>query len=294
MVIRFERPVSRASFMARRLGLLAFLVFLAAFAAFRIGVLHAPDFVSLTLAAAALATLAAILAIYGLNRLWQVGARGGIAAFWALVFSAVPLGVTGFALAAYWTTPAIFDIASDMADPPPFLEKSKADQQWLPRSLTPAAKADAAETYADLVGKRFDGAPDRVAAAVRKAARASRIFIIAMEGEQAPVADVPPQGDGKSTAAGGVPIPLPRPEPQLLSTPPVLHGKPGDVLFQGQTRTLVFGLPFDVVIRLREEGESTLVDVRATARYGNSDFGIGAGIIRSFLDALESEILAAG
>lgn len=297
MAIRFQRPVSRSAFRAKRLGFLALLVFVGAFAAFRVRLLAAPDFAAMVLAATALAALAALFAIIGLVRLWQVGALGGIAAFKGLVYAALPLGVAGLAAAAWFTTPPIHDLSTDPADPPPFLKARADDQRWLPRAVPPQAQRQAAAAYADLVGQRFDGAPDRVAAAVRKAARSARITIVATEGEELAGNDPAPAlkgGKGGGNGATAIPIPLPRPEPQLLASPPVLVGRPGDVLIQGETRTLVFGLPFDVVIRLREEDDATLVDVRAVARYGDRDFGIGAGIVRDFLDALENEMLGLG
>ncbi|PZU25025.1 MAG: hypothetical protein DI589_02200 [Shinella sp.] len=297
MAIRFERPVSRSAFWAKRLGFMALVLFVIVFVAGRFGGLSVPDFAALLLVAAALAAVAVLLALLGLAQLWRVGALGGLAAFAGLVFAALPLGVAGVAVAAYMTSPPVFDLSTDPADPPPFLKPRAGDQQWLPRAATPNGEWQAAGAYVDLVGRRFDGAPDRLTAAVRKAARAVRMSIVATEGEAlAGSADAAPAAapTGKGGGNPAIPIPLPRPEPQLLSAPPVLIGKPGDVLIQGVTRTLVFGMPFDIMIRLREEDDNTLVDVRAVARYGDRDFGIGAELIRAFLDALEAEMLGLG
>lgn len=300
MAIRFERPVSRPAFWARRIGFVALALFLAAFAACRFAGLPVPDFVALALAAVGLAGLAALLAVIGLADLWRVGALGGLAAFAGLVYAAVPLAVAGTAAVAYVAAPPVFDISTDPADPPPFLRPRAADQQWLPRAVTAEAAREGTAAYADLVGRRFDGAPDRLVAAVRKAARSVRMAVVATEGEDLagpdPAAAPSPAPAVGSTGVAGpvIPIPLPRPEPQLLASPPVLVGRPGDVLIQGATRTLVFGLPFDIVVRLREEEDNTVVDVRAVARYGDRDFGVGAEIIRAFLDALETEMLGLG
>lgn len=299
MAIRFERPVSHSAFWARRLGFLALVLFLGAFAACRFGPLAIPDFAALALVAAGLAALAVLLAVVGLVRLWRVGALGGVAAFRGLVYAAVPLAVAGLAAAAYVSAPPVYDLSTDPADPPPLLQSRAADQEWLPRAVTPEAARQGAAAYADLVGRRFDGAPDRVAAAVRRAARSARIAIVATEGEELAGGALGAAANGRAAssapaAAPAIPVPLPRPEPQFLAAPPVLLGRPGDVLIQGATRTLVFGLPFDIVVRLREEEDTTLVDVRAVARYGDRDFGIGADIVRAFLDALETEMLGLG
>lgn len=300
MAIRFVRPVSHSAFWARRLGLVAFLMFAAAFFACRFAGLSIPDFAALSLASTGLAAFAMLLACIGLAQLWQVGALGGKAAFAGLIFASVSLVVVGFAAYAYFATPPVHELSTDPVDPPPFLKPVVVDQQWLPRQVSPEAARAGATAYTDFVGRRFDGAPDRVAAAVRKAARAVRLSIVATEGEElAEAAPVPiptpaPLPSQRNERRMVIPIPPPRPEPLLLSAPPVLVGKPGDVLMQGVTRTLVFGVPFDVVIRLREENDNTLVDVRTVARFGDRDFGMGAAFIRAFFEALETEMLGLG
>lgn len=293
MAVRFERPVSRAAFVGKHLGLLAFLLFIAAFLAFRFGPLTAPDFAMLALVAAAIGAMAALFAAIGLSRLWQVGALGGVASFKALVYAAVPLSLVAFAAFAYLVAPPVYDVSTDPDEPPKLLKTRQDDQQWLPRDVTPENAEAGTEAYAELVGKRYDGGADRVLAAVRRVAKSMRIVIVASEGDELAVLD----NDGgpaavEDRAAPVIPVPLPR--PSLLLQPPVVIGSPGDVLLQGGMRTLVFGLPFDVAIRLREEDDATLVDLRTVARFGDRDFGIGAGLIGDFFTALDTEMLGLG
>lgn len=60
---------------------------------------------------------------------------------------------------------------------------------------------------------------------------------------------------------------------------------------QGETRTKIIGLPLDVVIRLHEEAETTLVDIRVASRYGAHDLGVSAGVAEAYLKALDAELL---
>ena len=62
-------------------------------------------------------------------------------------------------------------------------------------------------------------------------------------------------------------------------------------MLQGEWRSPIFGFRFDVVIRLREEAETTLVDMRAASRYGSHDLGIGAELVEGYLKALDAELL---
>lgn len=293
MAIRFERPVSPSAYFGRKLGFLSLVMFVSAGLSFRFGPLRMPDMLTISIGAGVIGLAATFFAVIGLVRLWQVGARGGLAAFWALVYASVPLTLTAFALATYLLTPPVFDVATDPDDPPKFLKAREDDQGWLPRQISPDEAELGADAYAELVGKRYDGGADRVLAAVRRVAKASRIVIVASEGDELTVPDVGPPAAGNNGHGAAIPVPMPRPTPLLLQ-PATLVGTPGDVLLQGEVRTLVFGLPFDVVIRLREEEDATVVDMRTVARYGNRDLGIGAGLINGFFTALDAEMLGLG
>jgi hypothetical protein len=86
-----------------------------------------------------------------------------------------------------------------------------------------------------------------------------------------------------------VPIPLSRPETMPGEMSP--GQRSSDILLQGEWRTLIAGFRFDVLIRLREEAETTFVDVRVASRYGPHDLGLGAGFANQFLHALDAELL---
>ncbi|MFC3072091.1 DUF1499 domain-containing protein [Shinella pollutisoli] len=296
MTIRYERPFSHAAHWSRRVALLACLLFVAVVLSHRYGPLTTPHFLVLAGFSACLALFAVLLAAIGLARLWQVGARGGKAAFTALLLSALPLGVAGLAAYAYFHRPAIYDVTTDTAAPPPWLAEPAADQDWLPRlgTITPGDRAAQLAAYPGLTGRRYDGALDRVHQGARKVAEAYGIRIVGEAGLDNILADledltVAPGGQG--TAAdplAAVPIPEARPldvpgEPRI--------GGPDDVLLQGEWRSPVFGFRFDVVIRLREEAETTLVDMRAASRYGPHDLGIGDGMVEGYLKALDAELL---
>ena len=296
ITIQYERPVSHAAHWARRLALLSCLLFLAVVLSHRFGPLTTPHFLVLAGFAAATAALAALLAIVGLVRLWQVGARGGKASFMALLLSLLPLGTAGAAAYAYLYKPALYDVTTDTSAPPPWLAEPHAAQDFLPRAgaVTAEERAVQAAAYPGLSGRRYEGALDRVYQGVRKVATAYGIRIVAEDGLDNILSDledlvIDPNKAAKGVdALGEVPIPEARP----LETPLVPHvGGAGDVLVQGEWRSPVFGFRFDVIIRLREEAETTLVDMRAASRYGPHDLGIGADLVEGYLKALDAELL---
>ena len=61
---------------------------------------------------------------------------------------------------------------------------------------------------------------------------------------------------------------------------------PGEGRIEATDTTFYFGFKDDVVIRLRREGELTVVDVRSKSRVGGSDVGTNAARIRDFREAL--------
>ncbi|MBB4064484.1 DUF1499 domain-containing protein [Gellertiella hungarica] len=296
MMIRFERPVSRSAYLARRLGHMGFLLTLAALVTHRFGLIATPSFVALVMVSAVFAAAAVVFALVGLQRLWQVGAEGGLAAMRALLVSLLPLSLVGLAVEGARTTPDIADISTDRREPPAWIEPPRANQVFLPPpDRSPAAIARAETAYPDLTGRRYEGALDRVYRAVTKVAAQERIAILSESGiekavdlEDAPLPERPDTaavGDAPAETPAIGPVPLERPDAALGPVPR------GDVLLQGEKKTLVLGLPFDVVIRLREDAETTSVDIRVAARYGNRDFGMGAEIAESYLRALDAELL---
>lgn len=299
MTIRYDRPVSRSAFLARRLSRAAAVFLVLVVLLHRFGPLTTPDFVALVLASAVPAALAVPLALFGLWRLWKVGALGGVASTSALLYAVLPLGLVGFAAFQYMTRPMLYDVTTDIADPPAWITVPEGKQQWLDRPpVTPAMRQAQAGAYPGLTGRRYEGALDRVHEAVLKVADLTGLTVTASRGHEPLLPELAPlpQGrDAQVTAPAETmpkvgPVPLPRPAPQELSVaePPE---PAGTARVQAEMRTLVLGLSFDVMVRLREEAETTLVDVRVASRYGPHDLGIGDLIAEHYLHELDAELL---
>ena len=297
MTVRFERPVSHSAFYARRLALLAFVMFVLAWALHRFGPLDTPFFLGVGLAAAILAVIALYLAVLGLVMLWSKGARGGKAAAHALVLVILPLAPFALGASSYADRPPIYDVSSDLIDPPRWIVEVKANQFWLgPRQAAgPKDRELQMIAYRGLTGRRYEGALDRVYTAARKVALASGIAITEERGAPEGALGEFPEITPKTTGDDAVPdsldnVPVPLPRPNNVATPDE-EALVGDASIQGVHRTLIFGFRQDVVIRLREEAETTLVDVRVAARYGSHDLGTGAAFIERYLRDLDAELL---
>lgn len=68
-----------------------------------------------------------------------------------------------------------------------------------------------------------------------------------------------------------------------------LDAPAGESTIEATDTTFWFGFKDDMVIRLREDGDGTLVDARSVSRVGQSDLGLNARRILKFLERLEAE-----
>jgi Protein of unknown function (DUF1499) len=296
MAIRFDRPVSSAARFSRHFGAFALVLSVAVLIAHRFGGLATPYLILVLLVSVGCAILATLLAAIGLRSLWMTGAEGGLNALAALIYAAFPLGIGAFAAERYFTLPAIYDVTTDTATAPDWLSTPQADQIWLPRDpvVTPADRERQLVAYPELTGRRYDGALDRVLEAVKKVAKQNGITIIKSEGDTTPGRElenkpVPAQPEsGVADSPDIIPVPTPRPYEDDVAK--LIRGANG-VILQGTTRTFILGLRFDFIIRLREEAETTFVDVRVASRYGQHDLGFSAEEAEQYLGALDSELL---
>ncbi|MDE1994511.1 MAG: hypothetical protein KGI75_18550, partial [Rhizobiaceae bacterium] len=227
MTIRFDRPVSHAARAARLTAAFALVLCGVVLIGHRFGPLETPYFILLLLISAIFAALATLLAIIGFVQLWRDAAIGGVSAFKALVYAALPLAIVGLGVERYWTRPPIYDVSTDLADAPAWLATPDAPQIWLParRSVAPEDREEQYAAYPALIGRRYEGASDRVLEAVRKVARNSHITIVKADGAEvadpeddqrqrrrsrrpAPVSD---QDSAVTDMPDVVPVPTPRP-----------------------------------------------------------------------------------
>lgn len=301
MTARYDRPVSLAAVLARKIAFFGLVLFAVAAFAHRFASLTIGHFLAIAAVAAVLAVVGLLLAVGGLARLWAVGAMGGWSSLAALLCSLLVLAPIGHAAWLFVDLPEISDVTSDPADPPQWLTPP-AGEEWLVAASGPAAGEEhlrRPDAYAGLVGRRYEGAIDRVLQAVKMAMADAGMKIVSETGadEVLPPSKSAPSRGPQATAATApkvpgpltvVPIPLDRPSPIVLDSAPAA---PTVVRIQAIRRTPVFGLTSDVLIRLREDDETTVADMRVASRFGPHDLGTGAALIRRFFASLDRELL---
>ena len=297
MPFRPQRPSSLAASWSRRLGRFALLLAFVALLLHRAGILVLPNTVAAVLLASFLSLIVLGLSIIGFFMLWQIGAKGGHAAFSGMVMALIVLVPVGLAASRYVQLPKIHDVSTDIDDAPQWLEEPRITLSWLPRSNADdtAARVLQSEAYPQVTGRRYDGAIDRVLLAVRAVTEENKWTLVVNVGvdllfdglEPAPdAADAAPVSSGEADPARA-PLPLPRPDIENEPAEPF----PAYALIQYEAKTLVLGVPQDILIRLVEEEETTFVDMRVATRDGDHDLGLNAELIRTFLQDLDVRLL---
>ncbi|WP_339758054.1 DUF1499 domain-containing protein [uncultured Hoeflea sp.] len=300
MPFRPQRPQSIAAAWSRSLGRFALLLALMALLLHRLGMLQLPNAVAAVLLAAVVAVFVLGLAIIGFFMLWHIGAKGGHASFSGMVMALLILVPIGLAASRFVLLPRIHDISTDVKQPPEWLEEPEIVSSWIPRSDgdNPAARELQTQAYAQITGRRYEGAIDRVLLAVRAIAQEKKWTEVANIGVEALVDGLEPSSRSEETQeqasvsngeADPTRAPLPAPRPNIEDEP--VAPLPSYAVLQYRTRTLVLGIPQDVLVRLSEEEETTFVDMRAATRDGEHDFGINAELIRTFLQDLDLQLL---
>lgn len=300
MPFRPRRVQSIAAAWSRRLGRFALMLAFMALLLHRIDMLAMPNAIAAVLLAAVLAVLVLGLSMIGFFMLWHVGAKGGHASFSGMVMALVILIPVGLAASRYVLLPNIHDVSTDVQKPPEWLEQPEIAASWIPRSDSTglAARALQRTAYPNVTGRRYEGAIDRVLMAVQAVAEENKWEPVANVGVEALVDGLEPSAggadsqDGEAASSGEADparAPLPAPRPNIEDA--ALEQLPSFAVVQYQTRTLVLGIPQDILIRLSEEEETTFVDMRAATRDGDHDLGLNADLIRAFLLDLDVRLL---
>jgi len=244
-----EMRRSYAAPWARRSALLSASILAVTLGAHWFGLLDTPGFFNALACAAGLAVVSLVLSAIGMPKIWYRGFRGGGDVAMAIPVAALVL--LPFAAAALWavTHAPLTDISTDLEDPPVF-DHLLAQRGADMNALSVADatwRSEQLEAFPNVKGRRYEVPIENVREALE------RVF------------------DTRGWTMQG---------PYLVGTPDVFS-------MEATVASPVLALPSDVVVRLSAEGDATLVDMRAAARYGSVDFGQNAELIVGFLNELD-------
>ena len=263
-----------------------------------------------------------VLGLAGFRDLWVNGDRGGMRSLRGMALAGLLLVPFAYSAFLAFALPPINDVTTDLVDPPEFSAARDDRDEGMNVISPPDAARRAAQlaAYPSLAARSYTGDIDRVFAAVLAlvAERDWTVLAEAVENVEAPI-DVEGSAANARRTVGAdglplrIPVPQPRPDPNRPADTGPIAGerldaaralREGDLgrsargaVVEGDERYIealatsaVFGFETDVVIRLVEEDERTVVDMRAAARHGRHDLGSGAAVISDFLRELDEAL----
>jgi hypothetical protein len=249
-MVRLPEPESGAARWSRRMA--AFAVPLAVLTTLlhRFGHIETPVGLVLIAMALGLAVLAVLVGLFALVSIWQLGGMGARHAVYGIAVALMVLAWPTWQLSAIATQPAINDVTTDWQQPPTFRAAAEDRREW----------ARDVAYRRDFVVRQAAAYPEIVPFFLSYSA--DLVF-------EAAAALVEQRGW------------------RTLAALPPTDIAPGRI--EAVARTLVFGFPDDVALRITPRGpEATRVDMRSASRYGEHDLGANAERIFHFLTDLQA------
>jgi hypothetical protein len=317
---RVERPRSDAGAWCKRLSFFAIPYFAIVVLGHRTGNIETiPVFwmlgVGVLILVAALA-----LGVRGFLDLWNSGHEAGLNAAQGMFVAVLLLLPFLYFGGKSLLLPPLYDISTDLEDIPSFDTVLELRTQEMNAIVDPTDQIRDLQlrAYPKISARRYPLGEARVFKAVVELIAEKDWTILTTNTEQgnAPIDD---EGSGlvaKPTAgADGLPLRLTlpnyRPVQRIQVTPstdtfesqqisPVGRGgeEPDETqqerYVEAVASSFLFGFESDVVLRLIEEEEGTLVDMRSSSRWGPHDLGANASIIIDFMSELDTTLQGLG
>jgi hypothetical protein len=246
-----ERQTARSAGWSRRIAAFAVVLLLTVLVGHRYDLVETPAFLWVLAIVALLAAFALLLAGLAFSRLWNFGDRGGRDLTVGALLALLVLAPYG--VAAYWaaTYPPLRDISTDFDNPPALDTTDRTREMNVLSPPTPGEQRLQTEAYPLVTGRSYDLPFETVVDAVETV----------LDRRDWDLAGPYPATDGQS-----------------------------EVTIDAVAKGFVLGLPADIAVRVTDDGDAVIVDMRSASRYGRYDLGDNAARIVEFLAELDQEV----
>lgn len=237
-----------------------------------------------------IALLSLIFAFKAISELWKKGYRGGSQVIKGMIITILVLMPFGYQAFLAMRYPLANDVSTDMLNPPEYVNAIQLRNNNAEKGMNPVIEYDDEYekkmiiAYPKLQSRRYPAGPERVLEAVRAIIDSNEWLLTGSLG----IPELKSNSDTEETTQ------LADNNTQGADQDAQLEDNietPDDIFIEVMERTLIFGFENDVVIRIVSEDRNTLVDARASARWGKHDFGYNAKLIEGFLQQLDAALL---
>lgn len=237
-----------------------------------------------------LALVALILAFRAISELWSKGYRGGSMVIRGLVAVLVVLLPFGYYAYLALQFPLANDVATDAFNPPDYITAVETREQLLAKGGNPVGPYDRPHSleiitaYPKLQPRRYPAGPERVLEAVRTIIQENEWPITGSLGLPEVLGEATTETELADNEQANAANDEGNSAEEAMEVP-------DDIFLEFLERTPVLAFENDVVVRIISEDQNTLVDVRASSRWGRHDFGYNARLIERFLAQLDANLL---
>jgi len=311
-----ERDVSTAAAWCQRLAVFCVPYLAIVILGHRFGSIETSQAFWLLGLGAAMVLMAIGLGIWGLYRLWTFGDQGGRRSARGLAIALLLLAPFLYQGARAFALPQLYDISTDLVDPPPFdtAMDDRATGMNGQSAFDDVQRQLQLENYPRVAARRYPLGMIRVFRAAVELVSERDWTILTGERSNSETA-IDEEGSNLTArpvaGADGLPLnpTLPRFRPSTSRTPSLApveafetvqvspigrtaieNAEQDERYIEAVATSLIFGFQSDVVIRLIEEESGTLVDMRSNSRFGPHDLGANAAQIEAFLADLDASL----
>jgi hypothetical protein len=284
MVGLVERKLSKSAIWCRRLAVFAVLYFAAIIILHRLDRIESTHAVSLLGIGFVILILSILFAVRAMFQLWNVGAKGGKKTIFGLSLSLIMISPFFYFALLAMRYPPINDVSTNVYSPPDFSEKTLNIRRL--KGVTDAndASAQIVEDVADAIlfiypevsSRRYPAGSERVFKAAREIIK-DRGWNVTDIRRRAGI-DIEASDASNDTT-------------KAVKDDGLEQEAEKDIFIDAVTSTLFLSFKNDVVIKIVNEEDDTLVEMRSAGRWGRHDFGENARIITKFMRDLDQNLI---
>lgn len=321
----YERLPSRPAFWSYRLAVFLVPFFIVTIVGHRTDFIPTPALIWLLAIGFGLALIGFVCGVAGFRDLWLKGYDGGLKTTWGTaitMFLLLPAAYMGWQA---YNSPPIYDITTDLEDAPEYevLSEDKSRTVQPLAQFDPATVALAQASYPQLVSRRYRASADRVFIEALAIAEYNGWQVVEesppdivdivdsdlriIEAPKSPLEVKPEDFEPAAVVPKDKPVRPAEDIDGLLEKAAAAADSADDesgsegqesqaeLESEGYIEAIAYStvlrVKSDVIIRVVQEEETTLVDMRSTSRFQSRDLGANAKQITDFLEALDGALV---